>query len=131
NQIKTRRIFASRGTSADKRELARDDGLQRQFNLRLEISNECDAAAFADAVDRHFDRGRQTNHFKGGVDARSESDDSSFFKVRFIYFDRLGSAESARKLEFALVQIDGDDLSTATRAQHLHDQQPNHSRADH
>ena len=69
DQLDRPRILARRGQRSDQRQLARDDGLQRQRHLGREISHEPDLPAAAHATDRRRQRLRGPDDFHGDVDA--------------------------------------------------------------
>lgn len=124
------RIFTGAGAGAVDGDLAGDDFLEREGDGGLEVSDEDDGSAFADAADGEVDGGGCADDFEGdgeaiGVDLAEVC--GEVFLTRVVCFVR---AELAGEVESFRIKIDGGDVFPAAGFEGLDDEEADEASAD-
>ena len=112
------------------RELAGDDGLEREIGFCGEVADEDDGAAAADGCDCEVERGGDADDFEGDIRAVSTREARDLGgDVDEIGAEGVGGAEFAGEGEAVVGEIDGDDARGPGPAQSLDDEKPDHAGA--
>jgi uncharacterized oxidoreductase len=130
-QLNRFRIFARGGAGALQANLTADDFLERKGDLRRDVADQRDSAAFANAVDRGGDGFRSSHSFEGNVDANSVGEFQDLRDEIGFGGEGFGRTEFLGHFEPGFVQV-GDEHARATGgAQRLKDEKTDHSCPDH
>lgn len=131
-EFQTGRVFTLGSAGAVEGEFACNDGLKGKVNLRRNVSDESERAAFAKALDGKLDGHGGTNGFDGHVCAASTSKFGDvIWSIWVSGIESFVGTQLACKGEFLGLDVKRYEASAAGKSQGLDDQESNHSGSDH
>jgi len=112
-------IFSGRGAGTLQTDLARDDFLEWKIDVRSDVADEDDSAAFARGVDRNGDGFVAADAFEGDVDTFVIGAFENFGEKGIVRQKNFGSAKFFRKCETLRVHVSDKNFGAACGAEGL------------
>ena len=124
-------VFAVGAAGALETDLAGDDRLQVEFDLRRDVADQGDGAAFVNAGERGLDGVGGADGFEDDVGtAAAGAFEDLFGRVAGLRIEAFGGAEFLGEGELGVVEIDGVDGGAAGVLGSLDGQEADHAGAD-
>jgi len=123
-------IFAGRCAGALQADLARDDFLQREIDVRSDVSDEDDGAAFAGGVDGSDDGFGPADTFEGDVDALIVGELENLRLENFVGEQSFRGAELFGECEAVLIDVSDKNFFAACGAEGLQSEDADGAGAD-